>query len=418
MRTGRTRSNLMRILIVHNLLWAHYKASVFQALQRAADQRPDTTLKVLQIARNERSRAGLETSTDAATPIYTYDYELLFDRFIEDVSLRERATVLLRRVRAFRPDVINLTGYYDPAQIGVLLWAKATGVRVVMQAESTTTDHQRGGWKDQFKRWVFSQCDGFFCFGEKSAQYLIGLGVDPATILLRKNAVDNDALRVAYDRALPTRTEKQQVLGLRPNNFIFVGRFIAYKNLPALLTAFADARAQSTNSTDWGLILLGDGPEKPLLQQTINELNVGDAVKLLPGRPWFRVPDVLALSNVLVLPSISEPWGLVVNEAMACGLPVIVSNRCGCVPDLVHDGENGFVFDPGRSADAVDSPGGGAGTPERAVRPAELTRHLMRFMNGTVDVSQMARSAQQSIAAYAPDAVAQAMLAGFIKVTP
>ena len=413
MRTGRARSNLMRILIVHNLLWAHYKASVFQALQRAVDQRPGTTLNVLQIARNERSRAGLETSTDAATPVYTYDYELLFDRFIEDVSLRERATVLLRRVRAFRPDVINLTGYYDPAQIGVLLWAKATGVRVVMQIESTADDHRRGDWKERFKRWVFGRCDGFFCFGDKSAQYLIGLGVDPATILLRKNAVDNNALRLAYERALPTRAEQQQALGLRPNNFIFVGRLIAVKNLSALLTSFADAQRQLPNATDWGLILLGDGPEETMLRQTIVDLGVGDAVKLLPGRPWFRVPDVLALSNVLVLPSTSEPWGLVVNEAMACGLPVVVSDRCGCVPDLVHDGENGFVFDP-----SVDSPGGGAGTPERAGRPAELTRHLMRFMSGTVDVGAMGQSAQQSVASYAPDAVAQAMLAGFIKVTP
>lgn len=407
MRTGRTRSNLMRILIVHNILWAHYKASVFQALQRVVDQRPNTTLKVLQMARNERSRAGLETSTDAATPIYTYDYELLFDRFVEDVSLRERATVLLRRVRAFRPDVINLTGYYDPAQIVVLLWAKATGVRVVMQVESTATDHQRGGWREQFKRWVFGQCDGFFCFGEKSAQYLIGLGVAPVTILLRKNAVDNDALRVAYDRALPTRIEQQRALGLRPNNFVFVGRLIAVKNLPALLTSFAKARAQSPNAADWGLILLGDGPEEALLRQTITKLDVGDGVKLLPGRPWFRVPDVLALSNVLVLPSMSEPWGLVVNEAMACGLPVIVSDRCGCVPDLVHDGQNGFVFNPSRSGVPVNSPS----------QPAELTRHLTQFMNGTVDVGAMSRLARQSIAPYAPEAVAQEMLAGFITVT-
>lgn len=393
----------MRILIVHNFLWAHYKASVFQALQRAVDQRPETTLKVLQIARNERSRAGLEIdSTNAAVPVYAYNYELLFDHFMEDVSLRERAAVLLRRVRAFRPDVINLTGYYDPAQILVLLWAKATGVRVVMQVESTATDHQRGGWKEQFKRWVFGRCDGFFCFGEQSANYLINLGVAPATILLRRNAVDNNALRVAYDRALPTRVQQQQALDLRPNNFIFVGRLITFKNLPALLTSFAEAQRQSAALADWGLILLGDGPEGPVLHQKVDELGLGDVVRFLPGRPWFRVPDVLALSNVLVLPSISEPWGLVVNEAMACGLPVIVSNRCGCVPDLVHHGQNGFVFDPGR--------------PESRTS-AELTHYLTQFMDGSVDVEQMSQSAQQLIAPYAPEAVAREMLAGFIKVT-
>ena len=387
----------MRILIVHNFLWAHYKASVFQALQRAVDQQPGTTLKVLQIARNERSRGGLETGTDAAAPVYSYEYELLFDRFWEDISLRDRAVVLLRRVRAFRPDVINLTGYYDPAQLLVLLWASANGVRVVMQSESTTADHPRGGWKERVKGWILDRCAGFFCFGEQSAQYLIELGVAPSKILLRKNAVDNNALRTAYDRALPTRAEQQRVLRLRPNNFVFVGRFITAKNLPMLLASFAQAQRQSPNAAEWGLILLGDGPERAVLGQKVDELGLGDAVKLLPGRPWFRVPEVLALGNVLVLPSTSEPWGLVVNEAMVCGLPVLVSDRCGCVPDLVHDGRNGFVF--------------------HSDQPDELTRHLLNFMNGSVDVDRTSRIARQAIEPYAPEIVAGEMLAGFIKVS-
>ncbi|QJW90738.1 glycosyltransferase [Spirosoma taeanense] len=387
----------MRILIVHNLLWAHYKSSVFQALQRLADQQPDVTVHVLQIARNERSRAGLETVTDTHTPTYLYSYELLFDRFLEDVSLRERAVALFQRAKAFRPDVINLTGYYDPAQLLLLLWAKANGIRVVMQNESTAADHQRGGLKESFKRWVFSQCDGFFCFGNQSAEYLNGLGVAPEKILLRKNAVDNHALRTAYEQALTTRSEQQTALGLRPNNFIFVGRLIEFKNLPALLSAFAEALAQSANAADWGLLLLGDGAEKDALTKQIAALGLTDIVQILPGRPWFLVPDILALSNVLVLPSRSEPWGLVVNEAMACGLPVIVSDRCGCVPDLVRDGQNGFIFSPDQ--------------------PALLTRLLLRFMNNEVNAEQMGQSGRQTIAPYAPEAVAQEMLDGFMKIT-
>jgi glycosyltransferase involved in cell wall biosynthesis len=386
----------MRILIVHNLLWAHYKASVFQALKRAVDQQDGITLNVVQIARNERSRAGLEAASPLNSPVYDYPYQLLFDRFLEDVSLRERTTALLRQVRAFRPDVINLTGYYDPAQLAVLAWARARGIPVIMQNESTAVDHERGGWKEQFKRFVFGQCAGFFCFGEQSARYLIELGVPAPKILLRKNAVDNEALRKAYDSALPTRWQQQQSLGLKTNNFIFVGRLIAFKNLPMLLTCFAEARQQVPEASDWGVVLLGDGPEQPLLEQQIRTLNLTDSVRLLPGRPWFTVPDILALANVLVLPSTSEPWGLVVNEAMACGLPVLVSSRCGCVPDLVHDGQNGFVFDPGQ--------------------PAALTHHLVQFMRHRVNVASLAKSAEESIAAFSPEAVARDMLAGFKKV--
>ena len=283
----------------------------------------------------------------------------------------------------------------------MLLWANANGVRVVMQNESTIADHQRGIWKEQFKRWLFGRCDGFFCFGNQSADYLIQLGVPAEKILLRKNAVDNATIRLGYERALFTRVEQQQAAGLRLSNFVFVGRLVALKNLPTLLISFAEARRQSPNAADWGLILLGDGPEETLLRQKVAELGLGDAVTLLAGRPWFRVSEVLALSNVLVLPSTSETWGLVVNEAMVCGLPVIVSDRCGCVPDLVHDGLNGFVFSPEQSECRTTN---------------DLTHHLLRFMNGNVDADRMGRLGRQLIDPYTPEAVAQEMLAGFNKV--
>lgn len=386
----------MRILIVHNLLWAHYKSSVFQALQTVVDQQPDVSVRVLQIARNERSRASLETTNDASLPAYKYDYELLFDRYSEEIGLRERTMALLRRAKAYRPDVINLTGYYDPAQLILLLWAKRKGIRVVLQNESTAADQVRGGWKESFKWWIFRQCDGFFCFGSQSADYLIQLGVSPDKILLRKNAVDNNALRSVYEQTLPRRITHQQALQLQSNNIVFVGRLIEAKNLPMLLTCFAEALKRAAKSTNWGLILLGDGTERDTLNQQIINLVLTEKVKILPGRPWFRVPEILALSNVLVLPSRSEPWGLVVNEAMACGLPVLVSNRCGCVPDLVQDGQNGFVFDPDQ--------------------PSQLTHRLIQFMDEAVDMQQMGQLAKQFIAPYAPEAVAQEMLAGFRKL--
>lgn len=386
----------MRILIVHNLLWAHYKSSVFQALQHLVDQRSDIEMKVLQIARNEQSRAALTADADDKAPVYTYDYELLFDRYWEEISLSERTKALFRHAAAFKPDIINLTGYYDPAQILLLVWAKARGIRVIMQNESTEADQQRSGLKEQIKQWIFNRCDGFFCFGSQAADYLFQFGVSPGQILLRKNAVDNKALLTAYKKALPGRRDEQQRLGLRPNNFIFVGRLAETKNLPLLLTCFAEARKQSVNEQAWGLILLGDGLERERLVELSSTLDLADQVKLLPGRPWYQIPAVLALSDVLVLPSRSEPWGLVVNEAMACGLPVIVSDRCGCAADLVQDDRNGFVFDPDM--------------------PDQLIVHLTQFMDGLAPAKQMGEAAQQFIVQYSPEAVAQEMLDGFIKI--
>lgn len=386
----------MKVLIVHNILWAHYKAAVFQALTQLAHQQPDSQIKVLQIARNERSRAGWETTASDA-PVYQYDYELLFDRFVENVSLGERTRALLNRIRACKPDVLYLTGYYDPAQLALLAYAKLTGVPVIMQIESTVADTSRGGLKESLKRGILRLCDGFFCFGSPQADYLMQLGVPTRKILLRKTAVDNHALLTAYTKAILHRAEQQQKAAMHPHNFVFVGRLIEPKNLPALLVAFAGA-IQQTGNAEWGLVFLGDGPLKAELDRQTNALNLTDRVRFLPATHWYRVPDTLALCDVLVLPSRSEPWGLVVNEAMVCGMPVLVSERCGCAKDLVCDGQNGFLFDPDQ--------------------PDQLTDRLVQLMQLTDNEREdRGNVSQEVIKSWSVDAVAAAMLAGFQSVT-
>ncbi len=382
----------MRILLVHNILWAHYKAAVFQAIDRLVAQRPDTSFRVLQIGRNERSRAGWETDA-ANAPTYTYPYELLFDSFVDDIPLRARTQALLLRMRRYKPDVLCLTGYYDPAQLALLAYARLRGIPVVMQMESTAFDNERSPIKEGIKRLIMRQCGGFFCFGSPQATYLIQLGVPPARILLQKSAVDNQALLRAYQTAKRQRTGQQQKLGVPAHNFVFVGRLIEPKNLPMLLQCFADALTQTPNQTDWGLILLGNGPQEATLKQQAQTLGISKRVFFHPATHWYHVPDVLALADVLVLPSVSEPWGLVVNEAMVCGMPVLVSDRCGCANDLVRDGQNGFLFDP--------------------TKPEQLTHYLLAFMNGQVNVEQMGQESQRIIAPYAPEVVAKEMMDGF-----
>ncbi|WP_019986438.1 glycosyltransferase [Rudanella lutea] len=384
----------MKVLIVHNILWAHYKAAVFQALH-ARSASANVQIKVLQIARNERSRAGWET-TAAHAPVYRYDYELLFDRFVEEVSVGERTRALLSRMRQFRPDVLYLTGYYDPAQLALLAYAKLTGVPVVMQMESTAADHGRGGPKEALKRAILRLCDGFFCFGSLQAEYLMQLGVTARKILLRKTAVDNDVLLRVFNEICPNRSAKLTQMGLPSRNFVFVGRLIEPKNLPALLNAFAQARRQ-VDDRSWGLVFLGDGPLQAALEQQAQNLGITGQVRFLPAAPWYEVPQTLALADVLVLPSRSEPWGLVVNEAMVCGMPVLVSNRCGCVGDLVRDGENGFLFDPDQSD--------------------QLTGLMVKLMQlSDADRARMGAISEEMIKPWSVGAVADEMLAGFLRL--
>src|SRR5207245_1115186 len=138
-------------------------------------------------------------------------------------------------------------------------------------------------------------------------------------------------------------------LNLPERYFLASGRFVEKKNLLTLLRAYASYRelaGRLEGLSPWDLVLLGAGPLRETLSSQLSTLNLRRHV-LLPGFIQYRkLPAYYALADAFVHASVPEQWGLVVNEAMATGLPVIVSNRCGCVPDLVAEGKNGFTFDP------------------------------------------------------------------------
>ena len=120
-------------------------------------------------------------------------------------------------------------------------------------------------------------------------------------------------------------------------------RFIPRKNLDGLLKAYHAYR--STTDHPWRLLLLGDGPERPALEHLIAEMQI-DGVQFCGFQQIDVLPAYYAHAGAFVHPAHNDQWGLVVNEAMAAGLPVIVSNHAGCSTDLVQEGVNGFTFAP------------------------------------------------------------------------
>jgi glycosyltransferase involved in cell wall biosynthesis len=129
---------------------------------------------------------------------------------------------------------------------------------------------------------------------------------------------------------------------------LYVGRLAIEKNIDAMLYAFQKVH---TELSDAELIIVGTGPEEPRLRSMVADLNLSASVKFsgaLRGKDLF---DQYSNATCLVLPSKSEPWGLVVNESLHYGCPVIVSEYCGCVPELVVHGETGYVFNPDDSAE-------------------------------------------------------------------
>ena len=375
----------MRLLVIHNTLWAHYKSLLFRKLHEQTAT--SDAMLVIQIALTERHRKGLGVPDASAVG---YPFTLLHNGPLEAVSLPARIRGLLTHGLAFKPDVVLLTGYYDPAQLLLGLVLKLKGCRIVLQNESTSLDNLRTGWREQIKRAFVKLCDGYFCFGTRAANYLIELGATPSRILVENNAVvDNAGLRATYLAALPNREQEQKARQLPPKNLIYVGRLIPIKNLTGLIEAFCEA-CRANPTANWGLILLGEGEQKAILQAQVNALTMSDKIHFLPGCDWQDVPRFLALADALVLPSQSEPWGLVVNEAMACGLPVLVSDRCGCVDDLVQDGQNGYRFDPNQPDQLADRIG-----------------QLLRLPAG--DLARMGTQSARIVEAFDPNTVGKAM---------
>ncbi|SEJ19108.1 Glycosyltransferase involved in cell wall bisynthesis [Dyadobacter sp. SG02] len=377
----------MRVLIVHNQLWAHYKSKLFSEIDRAIKRaNPTDELLVAQIALYEASRKGMQNDD---TIIYDYPYKVLFERSLDQVSFGERREALFRVFDEYRPDVLNITGYFDWAQVLLMFYARWKGVQVVISSESSSADHNRSAWKEWIKKVIVGRASAFFCFGKTSAEYLESLGVQKSAIKTRNAAViDEQVIRQRYDEAKAELATAEKRISRK---FVYVGRLAPEKNLNTLMLAFA--KTVKETGSDWQLLFVGDGPERAHLEKLATDSGIANQVIFAGGFPWYQVPGWLAQSDVLVLPSKSEPWGLVVNEAMVCGMPVIVSDTCGCAADLVRHGVNGFAFNH--------------------TQQAELEKHLAFFIQNPDRMAGMGQESLKLIAPFASGPVAGQMAATY-----
>ncbi len=374
--------NPKRILIIHNQLWAHYKSKLFSELHRFSSNY-DLEIRVAQIAISEKSRANMG-NPNATT--YDYPYDLLFNDSLENIRFWPKTKALFSVFNSYNPDILNITGYYDPAQVLLMLYAKLRGIKIVISNESNVKDSVRTGIKELLKKSILQLANGFICFGKSSADYLEKLGINSSKILTQKAAiVDDEILTKNFQNGLLTRQQRKEKLGSQKHNFMYVGRMSEEKNLSLLIETFGQLKAQ-----DWGLILLGEGSQKSALQILANQYK---NIFFLNGVAWYDVPQGLALADVFVLPSLSEPWGLVVNEAMVCAMPVVVSEVCGCVDDLVIEGKNGFVFNPNN--------------------PKKLTEILQYFIENPAKINEMGEASTQLVAPFSAEKVAKEILVGY-----
>ena len=281
-----------------------------------------------------------------------------------------------------RPDVVFLNGWSDRGALRALRWCRQHRVPAVLMSDSQRHDEPRVFWKEWLKRGVLAGCAAAFVAGQRHAEYLAALGFGAKPVSRGYDVVDNAHFQRGADAARGDEAATRARLHLPERYFLCVSRFVPKKNLPRLLRAFAAYRSQAgTNARD--LVLLGDGACRATLEAQIARDGLAGSVHLRGFLQYDSLPAYYALADALVLASVSEQWGLAVNEAMAAGLPVLVSGVCGCAPELVEEGSNGWTFDPRDEA--------------------TLARALTRLADPATDLAAMGRASRRIIADWALD---------------
>lgn len=268
----------------------------------------------------------------------------LVEGVYEQTPLRKLYSRLIQTLEYFNPEVVVVPGYSPPIMLAAAWWAKRHGATAIMVFASTAWDYKRVWWKELFKSFLVSRYyDAGFVGGVAARDYLKSLGMPEEYIWGQHDAVDNAYFNTKVEQVLQIPGEYRERTELPQRYFLYVGRFSPEKNLRRLLEAYR--RYRDIEPEGWRLVMVGDGPQRQQLVKEAERLGLKDVI-WTGFRQIEKLPAYYALADALILPSTREPWGLVVNEAMASGLPVLVSNRCGSAWDLVFEGKNGYTFDP------------------------------------------------------------------------
>ena len=328
----------MHIAIYHNILWSKYKGGVFSQVYVQSQERGIGT-SFIQIAETEDERIALG---EVDLSYHRYPFRLLFRGAYTHPSRWRRVFALAQDVFKNPTDLVVMPGYHRVEYWAMLLVCIALRRKRAVFCDSTEFDQPKTDWKEIAKRVFFRGCDGFFCYGVRSKEYLLKYGAEESKIIYRYQAA---ALPHEYDPAkVLARYQAKPPQDAKSYRFIYVGRLSVVKGLNDLLAAFAQLHEKVPQAK---LDLVGAGPLRSELMARVTELKLDQAVTFLGAKNIEEIVEMFINSTALVLPSHSEPWGLVVNEALSYGCPAVVSSVCGCVPDLVIDGVTGYSFEMG-----------------------------------------------------------------------
>jgi glycosyltransferase involved in cell wall biosynthesis len=369
----------MLIEIWHELLWTKYKGAVFTSLYALARSQ-GVNIRFFQVAgsSNEIQMLGAPDLS-----YHQYPFDLLFESNYEDVPWYRRWFVYFANAWKTEADFVIIPGYYRFEHwvhlLALIIQKRPHGVF----CDSTAYDQPRTAIKSLAKAFFFRNCDAVFCYGVRSKGYVLSHAPNAKVFALCQAAA------LPHDYDVEDAIFCRQAFVSPCPSYLFVGRLIQEKNLELLLEGFAMAKRTIPSAM---LRIVGDGPERSRLEARAKSLAISDCVKFAGPLSGVALFKEYSAATCLVLPSLSEAWGLVANEALSYGCPVLVSDRCGCVPELVIAGRTGFTFDP--------------------MSVKDLTEKLELAVRRFADRLATAQDCVEVVSRFSPEAAAANILAG------
>ncbi len=250
------------------------------------------------------------------------------------------------------PDVINQIKIYNPESILIYGWPLKSHYKVMRYFKGKLPVYFRGDsilkisddWIRKFLKriyisWVYRSIDKAFYTGSMNKDYFINYGISESNLIYAPHAVNNDFFRNAINDEPERSINWRRSLGIEDQQIVFMyaGKLDKNKNTDYLLDNFVLMDSPSAH-----MVIAGDGDEKNSL---VNKFGKHERIHFLPFQNQSAMPFLYNLSDVFVLPSKNETWGLSINEAMACGKAILTNSTIGAAKDLVINKINGLVFD-------------------------------------------------------------------------
>ncbi len=291
---------------------------------------------------------------------WDFDFEGLDVEILKGFQFRPRGQInpfsfkwnpaIVGQLEIFKPDVVAASGYVHPTIMRAAFWCLNRQIPYGIVCETSGRSTACSGWRWQARRmalaWIVRNMAFGLPVGREAAAYLRCFGPSKAPMYYFPNTPDTAAIVAEAERVRGEGLERElrAALGIASAApiVLFVGRLIEAKRPMDVLAAFERLGGPVCNMA---LVIAGDGPLRPALAERASKNNN----VFFTG--WLRDPTqmagLMAISRMLVLPSAHEPWGAVVNEALAAGTPVIASDRVSSAVELIEDGVNGFLYDVG-----------------------------------------------------------------------